>query len=333
VEQAVEKGLTELGVAREKVDVEILNKGGLFHKAEVRLTVKVSEGDKALKFIEELLEIMGVTSVAELNETDDSATVNIIGADIGMLIGYRGEVLDALQYLASLVANKGKEGFKRIVVDGEGYREKRTAILEELADKLAAKAVAGQRPVRTEAMNPYERRVIHSRLTDNAEVDAHSEGDEPNRYLVIVPKGVDPKMTPIGGPEPRSFERRDQGGRPPQAGRERFSRGGGGYNNGGRDGGYNRGGYNNNNGGGGYNNGRRDRDSYASKPDASNENLNDYNNFSPEGAQNFAKKSPSNMSNRQFAFRSSNRRPSPYSNKSGFSESSNLTRQSKFDKE
>lgn len=318
LELAIESGLTELNTTKEKVDIEIVSQGGLFKKPTVRLTLKRTAGDRALEFVEGFIEKLGIAAFAELTETDDTASVNIEGADISVLIGYRGEVLDAVQYLASLVANRDKPGFKRITVDGEGYRSKRSNTLEELADKLAAKALDQQRSVSTEPMNPYERRVIHSHLQKNGEVTTHSEGEEPNRYLVITPKGV----TPGGHKVPT----RGGSGRDNRNGGYRGNANGNGNGNGrGGSGGYKGGGQGQ--GGRGRSQGRdRDRDSGRSRPAAAAAQA-------PAQQSAPAKKSAAGNSPRQYAFRSINRRPSPYSSvgskQSGFSDDA-LGKQSGF---
>ena len=355
VEIAIEAGLKELGVAQERVDVEIISQGGLFSRPKVRLTVKETEGSKALAFIEGLMDKLKATTVAELSEDADHAQINIIGADLGFLIGYRGEVLDALQYLASLVANKDKDTFKRIVVDGEGYREKRTAALEDLALKLAAKAVRLKQSVAVEPMNPFERRVMHSKLQDNPEVTTHSEGEEPNRYIVITPKGVSPTA-------PRAYTRNDNRGRDGGGGQGGADRAGtgrspysGANQNRGRDngfGGNNRGGF----GGGGNRNNNRGRDTgFGGNNRGRNDNkrgggsgFNNERDISQIGKSGFSdigvgtktlddapkgnSSSPAGGSGNRFAFRSSNKRPSPYSVLSGFEDNAGL-KKSKFDKE
>lgn len=318
-ELAIEAGLKELGLTEAQVDIEVLSQGGLFARPKVRLTVKETEGAKALRFIETLMEKLKVTSVAELTEDAESARIDIIGADIGFLIGYRGEVLDALQYLASLIGNKDKETFKRIVVDGEGYREKRTAVLEELAVKLADKAVRLKQSVAVEPMNPFERRVMHAKLQDNAEVTTHSEGEEPNRYLVITPKGASPSA-------PRAFNQNRDGGRNNFDNRSGDR---GGYN-GGRDSRF--GGRDNRNSpprGRDSGRGGRPQSGFKPRPSGGASGFSDIGvgtktlDTPPKGAP---------VSNRQYAFRSTNKRPSPYSSLSGFEDNAGL-KKSKFDKE
>ena len=214
VDIAVEKALVELGLSRDKVDVEVLAKGGLFSKAKVRVTVKDTIADKMAEFINGTLERMGLTSRATVEEKDNTLYITIQGDDSGVAIGYRGEALDAFQYLALTFLNEHKCDFKKVVVDCENYREKRKETLTALAEKLAQKSVRLCRKIALEPMNPFERRIIHSALADSEIADTESEGEEPQRYIVIIPKGVELKdQRPIknGEREPRKDSRK--GGR------------------------------------------------------------------------------------------------------------------------
>lgn len=188
MEDAVNEGLAALKIARNSAKITVIEKGGLFKKARVMIEAFESEGARALQFVEELYEKMGITCTCELAENDEGAEINVISVDSSAIIGYRGDVLDAVQYLASIVGNEGKDTFKRITVDCEDYRARRVATLEALAKKLAEKAVKSGRSVRLEPMKSFERRVIHSVLVDDERVTTASYGEEPNRYLVITPK-------------------------------------------------------------------------------------------------------------------------------------------------
>lgn len=212
VDLAVEKALVELGVSKDKVDVEILQKGGLFSKAKVRVTVKDSTQDKMAEFFNGTLERMGLVSRATVEDKNGTLYVNIAGDDSGVAIGYRGEALDAFQYLALTFLNEQKCDFKKVVVDCENYREKRKETLTALALRLAEKSVRLQRKIALEPMNPFERRIIHSALADSEIATTESEGEEPSRYIVIIPKGVELKdQRPIknGEREPRKDSRKD----------------------------------------------------------------------------------------------------------------------------
>lgn len=212
VDLAVEKALVELGVSKDKVDVEILQKGGLFSKAKVRVTVKDSTQDKMAEFFNGTLERMGLVSRATVEDKNGTLYVTIAGDDSGVAIGYRGEALDAFQYLALTFLNEQKCDFKKVVVDCENYREKRKETLAALALRLAEKSVRLQRKIALEPMNPFERRIIHSALADSEIATTESEGEEPARYIVIIPKGVELKdQRPIknGEREPRKDSRKD----------------------------------------------------------------------------------------------------------------------------
>lgn len=212
VDLAVEKSLVELGVSKDKVDVEILQKGGLFSKAKVRVTVKDSTQDKMAEFFNGTLERMGLVSRATVEDKNGTLYVTIAGDDSGVAIGYRGEALDAFQYLALTFLNEQKCDFKKVVVDCENYREKRKETLTALALRLAEKSVRLQRKIALEPMNPFERRIIHSALADSEIATTESEGEEPSRYIVIIPKGVKLKdQRPIknGEREPRKDSRKD----------------------------------------------------------------------------------------------------------------------------
>jgi len=143
------------------------------------------EEHEALTFLEDVARDMGLNLdiKAEVNETCVYITIN--GEDAGTIIGKRGQTLDSIQYLTSLVVNKDKEKYIRVIVDAENYREKREVTLEQLANRLAAKVVRTRRSVRLEPMNPYERKVIHATLQNYPEVTTRSEGDEPYRRVVI----------------------------------------------------------------------------------------------------------------------------------------------------
>ena len=213
VDLAVEKALVELGVSKDKVDVEVISKGGLFSKAKVRVTVKDSIADKMAEFFNGTLSRMGLVSRASVEDKNGTLYITIAGDDSGVAIGYRGEALDAFQYLALTFLNEQKCDFKKVVVDCENYREKRKETLSALALKIAQKAVRLQRKIALEPMNPFERRIIHSALADSDVADTESEGEEPNRYIVIVPKGVELKdQRPLknGEREPRKDGKSDR---------------------------------------------------------------------------------------------------------------------------
>ena len=210
IDHAVEKALEELGVSKDKVEIEVLSKGGLFSKAKVRVTVKEDLSDKMAEFVNGTLERMGLKSRATVEEKENTLYVRIEGEDSGVVIGYRGETLDAFQYLALTFLNEHKGECKKVVVDCENYREKRKETLTALALRLADKAVRLCRKIELEPMNPFERRIIHSALADSEIAKTESVGEEQNRHIVIIPLGVEIKdERPLKNGERDNHDRRD----------------------------------------------------------------------------------------------------------------------------
>ena len=194
-QEAIQLALDELKIDESKAKIEVLDEGakGLFgiignKVAKVRVTVNETQGDCAIKFLMDVLGRMDVDAFIDVSEDDDSIMLNIEGKDIGILIGRRGETLDSLQYLTSLVVNKNKGSYKRVILDIENYRQKREETLVRLADRLAEKVVRYKNAITLEPMNPYERRIIHSSLQYDKFVETYSVGDEPNRKVVITLK-------------------------------------------------------------------------------------------------------------------------------------------------
>ncbi len=144
--------------------------------------------ERAKTFLEQTFGAMGLNVEIKTSFEDDVLSVEMIGDDMGMLIGKRGQTLDALQYLVSLVVNKGKASYVRVKLDTEDYRNRRKATLENLAKNIAFKVKKTHKPVYLEPMNPYERRIIHSALQNDPFVTTHSEGEEPNRKVVVTMK-------------------------------------------------------------------------------------------------------------------------------------------------
>ena len=145
--------------------------------------------DKIRKFLNDIFKTMDLEVTIEISFNDDeSIDINLIGGDMGVLIGKRGQTLDSLQYLISLVANKEGGKYFRVKLDTENYRERRKATLESLAKNIAYKVKRTRRPVSLEPMNPYERRIIHSALQNDKYVSTKSEGEEPFRHVVVFMK-------------------------------------------------------------------------------------------------------------------------------------------------
>lgn len=193
VDEALELALIQLDATRENVEVEVLeedSKGflGLFgnKEAKIRVTIKVTVDSIAEDFLKDVFENMGVRDTTiHTSLENDVLSINVEGENMAILIGRRGQTLDSLQYLASLVVNKDREDYIRVILDTENYRKKRKETLERLANKLAYKAKKMRKDIVLEPMNPYERRIIHSALQGNPHVSTRSEGDEPYRKVII----------------------------------------------------------------------------------------------------------------------------------------------------
>ena len=149
--------------------------------------IELSEPAKIQNFLQIVLNKMGIDCAVELNEVDDTVALTIVGEDASAAIGYRGETLDALQYLCSLMLNGRHEGFKRVSIDAENYRAKREKALQKLAHNLEQKVKRTGREHKLEPMNPYERRVIHTTLQNSKYVTTQSEGQGTSRHVVITP--------------------------------------------------------------------------------------------------------------------------------------------------
>ena len=163
------------------------------NKAEEKKKINVNPKeieDKSVTFLKDVLHAMDIPAVveAEYSEEEQSLDINLIGEDMGILIGKRGQTLDSLQYLVSLVVNKDVNGYIRVKVDTENYRSRRKETLENLAKRIARKVKETHRSVSLEPMNPYERRIIHSALQNDKYVTTHSEGEEPYRKVVVTLK-------------------------------------------------------------------------------------------------------------------------------------------------
>ena len=156
---------------------------------EIAYSEELAKENDAAIFLSDLLKNMKIEAKVEAAETEDGLRLNIISDTDGLLIGRRGETLDAIQYIVSLYMNKDRKenGYRRVSVDTEGYRRRREETLRRLARKNAAQVARTGRAVAMEPMNPYERRVLHSALQGFKGVTTHSEGEEPNRRVIITP--------------------------------------------------------------------------------------------------------------------------------------------------
>jgi spoIIIJ-associated protein len=191
VEEAVELALKELNVDKENVEVEIIeeaSKGllGIGAKpAVVKVSIKEDRNEIINEFLGKIAGFMGITLNSTIEEKEDRLCVNMEGNDMGLLIGYRGETLEALQTILGVVVNKNSENYTKINLDAENYREKRKETLKNLASKKAYEAVKYNKNITLEPMSAYERRIIHMALQDNEKVTTYSIGEEPYRKIVI----------------------------------------------------------------------------------------------------------------------------------------------------
>lgn len=195
VEEAIAQGLEKLEAAKEEVNIHVVEEAekgflGLFggKPAVVEITRKPDPVKEGLNFLRETIDQMGVIGSVEVEEREEGLYFHISGKEIGVLIGKRGQTLDSLQYLVNLVANKHADNYVRIYLDAEGYRARRREALELLAQRLAKKAVRTKQEVRLEPMNAQERKIIHNALQKDPSVKTYSDGQEPNRRIVIAPK-------------------------------------------------------------------------------------------------------------------------------------------------
>lgn len=197
VDEAVESALSQLRALREEVEIEVLSepKAGLFgilggKEAVVRVKVreKPSKNLVAMDFLQKVFTELKVHADISIEEKGGYTYFNLNGNGLGVLIGRRGETLDALQYLVNLATNKQLGEKTHIILDVSGYREKRQETLTQLANKLARKAKKTSRNIVLEPMNPQERRVIHTALQNDPYVYTMSEGEEPYRKVVIALK-------------------------------------------------------------------------------------------------------------------------------------------------
>ena len=193
VDDALTEALIKLETTSDKIDYEVVEKGstgflGMFGKpAVIRVYKKKNLVDTARDFMKDLFAAMGYEVVSTIDYDEESRTMNITfeGDDMGSLIGKRGQTLDSLQYIISLVVNKESDVYIRVKADTENYRERRKETLENLAKNIAYKVKRTKHTVVLEPMNPYERRIIHSALQNDRFIETHSEGEEPYRKVIV----------------------------------------------------------------------------------------------------------------------------------------------------
>lgn len=196
VDDALTEALVTLGATSDQVEYEVIEKGsngflGIGSKnAVIKIRKKQSAEGSVRDFLSQIFAAMQmeVEILVKVDEEEKMIDVELKGAEMGLLIGKRGQTLDSLQYLTNLAVNKNSENYYKVKVDTEDYRKRRKETLENLAKNIAYKVKRTKRPVSLEPMNPYERRVIHSALQNDKFVTTHSEGEEPYRHVVVTLK-------------------------------------------------------------------------------------------------------------------------------------------------
>lgn len=197
VEDAITEALIKLETTREKLEYNVIDKGsnGLLGfigskpaKIEARKIITIE--DKAIEFLNDMFSSMNmkVDVKIEYNSEESYMNIELSGDEMGIIIGKRGQTIDSIQYLASLVVNKESDTFIRVKVDTENYRQRRRETLENLAKNISYKVKRTRKSVSLEPMNPYERRIIHSALQNDKYVFTKSEGEEPYRHIIVCLK-------------------------------------------------------------------------------------------------------------------------------------------------
>ncbi|MCI8629832.1 MAG: protein jag [Firmicutes bacterium] len=195
VDDALHEALKELNASKDEVEVTVIDEGikgflGMFgaKDAVIQVVRKFNPEKIAVTFLNEMFQAMHMNVSIETKLKEKQLSIELSGDEIGVLIGKRGQTLDSIQYLVSLVVNKGNSPYISILLDTENYRQRRKETLESLAYNLAKKVKQTKRNVVLEPMNPYERRIIHSSLQNDRYVTTYSEGEEPYRNVVITLK-------------------------------------------------------------------------------------------------------------------------------------------------
>lgn len=199
VSDAITEACQKFSVTSDKLEYEVVQEGssgflGINAKPAI-IKAKIKEEEKTIDikakdFLSDIFKSMNLAVVieAKYDDIENTLDVDLSGDEMGVLIGKRGQTLDSLQYLVSLVVNKDVEDYIRVKIDTENYRQRRKETLENLAKNISYKVKRTRRPVSLEPMNPYERRIIHSALQNDKYVTTHSEGDEPYRKVVVTLK-------------------------------------------------------------------------------------------------------------------------------------------------
>lgn len=210
VEEAKRNALSQLrkivpGVLEHDVVYEVVeegSRGGFFGRgrAQAQVEAHVRPGTEPLdidepgiaddlrEFLAEVVDLMGLEAGVDVRDDGDVVTADLDGPDLGILIGRHGQTIDALQYIAAIAVNRRRKSRRRVVVDAEGYRDRRAVSLHSMADRVAQRVARDREPVTLKPMSAAERKVIHLRLKDHPRVETVSEGQEPNRAITVVPR-------------------------------------------------------------------------------------------------------------------------------------------------
>lgn len=195
IELAVKSGLFQWQVSEERVHIHILVQPsrGLFgfigsKEAKVELELIPDPLEEAIAFLQDMFEAMQISITIDTHKDREGYILNMSGSELGILIGKRGQTLDALQYLVNIVSNRYANSHFRIILDAENFRDRRKKTLEELALRLASRVIKSKKEVILEPMNSQERKIIHAELQGHPVVKTYSKGEEPNRRVVIAVK-------------------------------------------------------------------------------------------------------------------------------------------------
>jgi spoIIIJ-associated protein len=194
VEEALQRALSQLNATQDQVEIDVLEQSkrgflGLVGSkpAVVKVTKKADSLNEATNFLEKVANQMGVSLSITVKHEEEATIFDIASEKAAILIGKRGQTLNALQYLTNLVANRNSDQFQRVILDAENYRSRRKETLEQLAERLASKALSTRKTVTLEPMSSMDRKVIHLKLQNKSGVTTHSDGSEPHRRIVITP--------------------------------------------------------------------------------------------------------------------------------------------------
>ncbi|WP_223702786.1 RNA-binding cell elongation regulator Jag/EloR [Sutcliffiella deserti] len=197
VEEAVQSALTQLKTSRDRAEITIVEEGkkglfGLFGAKPSIVSVKLKYDpiEESTNFLKKVLKDMNIVAELTTKVEGRNISISIEGEKTALIIGKRGQTLNSLQYLTQIVANRYSNQYLSVVIDAEGYRQKRRETLEHLAERLAQKALKTKQDVHLEPMPSFERKVMHAIISRYSEVETYSVGKEPNRSLVITPKRV-----------------------------------------------------------------------------------------------------------------------------------------------